>query len=102
MRIRWSGLLVFLALAARTGAQIPDGPAARRDDLHALAEGLPRLHPNAFHDVARDEWERAVSAIDAAAPSMDREEFAVGLMRLVAKIGDGHTSLTPFFNPKLG
>ena len=101
----WIRRIVFVlgaAFAARLGAQIPDDLSARRDDLRALAEGLPRLHANAFHDVSRAEWERAVAALDAAIPSVDREELAVGLMRLVAKIGDGHTSLTPFFNPKLG
>jgi tetratricopeptide (TPR) repeat protein len=93
--------VLFATLAARVGAQIPDDAAARREDLRALAEGISRLHPNPFHDVSREEWTRAVAALDAAAPSLDAEEFAVGLMRLVAKIGDGHTSLTPFFNGKL-
>ncbi|HWC64523.1 MAG TPA: hypothetical protein VG777_00465, partial [Thermoanaerobaculia bacterium] len=102
MRIRWAVFVLSAAFAARLGAQIPDDPAARREDLRALAEGIPKLHPNAFHDVPREEWRRAVSSLDAAAPSLDREEFAVGLMRLVAKIGDGHTSLAPFFNEKLG
>ena len=102
MRIRWAVSVLCAVLAARLGAQVPEDASRRREDLRALAEGLPRLHPNAFHDVSREEWERAVSALDAAAPSLDREEFAVGLMRLVAKIGDGHTSLAPFFNGKLG
>jgi len=102
MRFRWIFLVLGVAVAGRIAAQVPADPAARRDDLRALAEGLPRLHPDAFHDVSREEWMRAVSALDAAAGSSDSEEFAVGLMRLVAKIGDGHTSLAPFFNPKLG
>jgi hypothetical protein len=102
--MRFPSIVLVLSLvlpAARLGAQIPDDPAARREDLKALAEGLPKLHPNAFHDVSREDWMRAVSALDAAIPSLDREQFAVGLMKLVAKIGDGHTSLLPFFNPKL-
>ncbi len=102
MRFPWMFLVLGAAFAGRLAAQVPADTAERRDDLRTIAEELPKLHPNAFHDVSREEWMRAVSALDAAAPALDSEEFAVGLMRLVAKVGDGHTSLAPFFNPKLG
>jgi len=102
--MRFRSIVLVLAVLVPAGsltAQVPDDPAARREDLRALADGLPKLHPSPFHDVSRPEWEGDAAKLEAGAASLDREQFAVGLMKLVAKIGDGHTSLMPFFNPKL-
>ena len=73
-----------------------------REDLRHLATELPRVHANAFHAISREEWNRRVAALDAAIPEMSASGIEVGLMRLVAGVGDGHTSLSPFYRPELG
>jgi hypothetical protein len=73
-----------------------------REDLRALADGLPKKHANAFHEVSREKWLAAVADLDARIPSLSREEIEVGFMKLVALIGDGHTALSPFYRPEMG
>src|ERR1051326_3356875 len=93
--------VLLLVAAVGSGATLEE-TAAWRDDLRVLAEGLPKLHVNAFHDISRDEWVSAAAELDRAIPALDRDRYVAGLMRLVARIGDGHTSLTPFFDEKIG
>lgn len=64
-----------------------------REDLRVLAQELPKKHKNAFHHVKREEFERAVAELDARIPALEDSEIVVGLSRLTAMIGDGHTSL---------
>ncbi len=108
-----SGLLIlaltgFYLAASRTQAlpayiRIPGphpSPAATRpdrlrQDLDYLDHQLPRLHRNAFHSVSRDDFEAAVDELARDAPDMSEFEFAVGVMRVVALIGDAHTEAIP-------
>ena len=89
--------------AAPSGASPAQALSAEqwRADLRALATELPRVHPNAFHAITKEDWNRAVAALDAAIPKMSAHQVEVGLMRLVASVGDGHTSLSPFYRPEL-
>ena len=64
-----------------------------REDLRYLAAELPRKHKNAFHSVTREQFERAVAELDAEIPSMQDSDVVMGLSRIVAMIGDGHTHL---------
>lgn len=64
-----------------------------REDLRVLAAQLPRRHANAFHTATRADFERAVAALDSAIPRLDEDEVVVGLLRITAMIGDGHTGL---------
>lgn len=101
---------VFAVLAASSFAAAPPAasraetlsPGQWRQDLRHLATDLPRVHANAFHAISREEWNRRVAALDAAIPGMSPTGIKVGLMRLVAAVGDGHTSLSPFYRPELG
>ena len=90
-------LALFAAAFALRPAAADPTAEAWREDLRTLAEQLPRIHADAFHAVSREEWGREVAALDRAIPTMTPNAIAVGLMRLVARIGDGHTSLNPFF-----
>jgi hypothetical protein len=65
-----------------------------RDDLRVLASELPTRHANAFHSVTRASFDSAVAALDSALPHLDSDAREVGFRRLVALIGDGHTSLS--------
>ncbi len=96
-------VLVAVAVAALRPARAAE-PSAEdwREDLNTLAEQLPRVHANAFHAISREEWLRRVAALDRDIPALTRNQICVRLMQLVAAIGDGHTSLSPFYLPELG
>src|SRR3990172_6951025 len=73
-----------------------------RQDLQFLAKRLPEVHANAFHKISRTEFESAVQSLNDRIPSLTSEQIIVELMRIVAMIGDGHTSLSPLFDPSIG
>jgi hypothetical protein len=105
--------LLLLAAAAGIGgyarrvpdAPIPAGthvnwaldPATRvdrwREDVDFLARELPRRHRNAFFACRRGDFEGAASALRQGIERMTDEEVVVGLMELVARLGDQHTAI---------
>ena len=64
-----------------------------RADLQHLARELPRHHINVFHSVSRERFAVEVTQLRSAIPTLNDDQRIVGLMRLVALIGDGHTHL---------
>jgi hypothetical protein len=102
---RLTGQLALLAgLAAPAAAQGPAQPPALsaeewHQDLRHLARELERRHKNLFHSVSRDDFARAVGELEAAIPSLQPHQVVVGMLRLTALVGDGHTrlNLPPFF-----
>jgi hypothetical protein len=81
----------LLALAACTR------PAVRlkhwRQDLAALASEISTHHPGVFAHVAEKDWRKAIEDLDAHVSIFDDEHIEVGLLRVVAMIGDSHTRL---------
>jgi hypothetical protein len=86
----------------RTGDALPESAYAVvlrqskekwREDLRFLAAELPKKHKNAFHRISRAEFEKMVADLDAQIPTLTDEEIILGMSRIVAHIGDGHTSL---------
>ena len=73
-----------------------------RVDLHYLSVEMPKRHKNLFHSVTRGQFDSAVSRLNERIPSLTRNQILVELARIVAMVGDGHTSLFPFLNPTLG
>jgi len=65
-------------------------------DLQYLAKELPRRHKNAFHTVSQEQFEKSVADLNARIPNLQRHEIVVGLMQIVASVGDGHTGLSGF------
>lgn len=86
-------LLILLGSCASQNATTEITPDAWRDDLRYLARELPSRHANAFHTVSRETFAGEVARLDGAIPRMAGDEVLVGLMRIVALIGDGHTHL---------
>ncbi|HET9793583.1 MAG TPA: hypothetical protein VFS34_03900 [Thermoanaerobaculia bacterium] len=95
--LRFFVAALVLVAAQRAAAAPPLSADGWREDLKTLAERLPRIHADAFHAVPREEWEREIAELDRSIPTMTPDAIAVGFMRLVARIGDGHTSMNPFF-----
>jgi hypothetical protein len=79
--------------AAPLGASL--GAAQWREDLRFMAAKLRTTHKNVFHAVSEAAFDSAVASLDARIPSLRREEIIVGMARIVAMIGDGHTNIYP-------
>ena len=86
-------LLILLSACASQNATTVITSGAWRDDLRYLARELPSHHVNAFHTISREAFDAEVARLDAAIPVMNGDEVLVGLMRIVALVGDGHTHL---------
>lgn len=67
--------------------------AAWREDLRFLADYLPQVHANAYHDLGAEGWRAAVAELDGRLDELDAQETAVALACLVARVGDAHTGL---------
>jgi hypothetical protein len=71
-------------------------------DLQFFSVEMPKRHKNLYHKVAREKFESEVNSLSEQVPTLTRNQILVGLARIVASIGDGHTSLLPRFDPALG
>lgn len=94
----WTLLLTYPLQAA------PPTVQQWREDLAYLSERLRQLHPNVYHAVSPDEFEKMVVAIDKRIPELQPHEIIVEFIRLVAAVGDGHSrfnvpSPRPDFTP---
>jgi hypothetical protein len=64
-------------------------------DLDTLAVQLPARHVAPFRVVPRERFQSAVASLRRAIPSLTPHQTVLGFTRLVAMIGDGHTSFFP-------
>ncbi len=69
-----------------------------REDLKFLSEELPKRHKNAFHQISREQFEKMVADLDAKIPALTDDEIVWAMVRIVSKIGDGHTGLSVGWN----
>lgn len=68
-----------------------------RHDLDHLARQLDSIHPAPYRHVSRAEFARAVGALRDSIPALPAHRIVVGFARLLAMVGDGHTSLPLYF-----
>src|SRR4051812_7048466 len=66
-----------------------------REDLYFMAREMERLHKSLYHSVSREAFAAAIADLDARLPGLQRHEVIVGIMRIVAMVGDGHTNVSP-------
>jgi hypothetical protein len=64
-----------------------------REDLNFFAKELTQRHKNPYHRVTQEAFEQAVAELHAQIPTLKDYEIVVGIERLAAMIGDGHTRL---------
>jgi hypothetical protein len=94
---------VALAAEPAPAAQPRQLSAAEwRADLRFLAADMEKRHKNLFHTVSREKFTAAVADLDARIPQLKRHEIIVGMMRIVAMVGDGHTRLDPLKDEAFG
>lgn len=93
---RTATLLAFLLSlsihAASKPQPLPTMSAEKwRADVDFFARELPRRHKNAFHTITREQFAAEVAALREKAGRANDDEMIVGLMRITAMVGDGHT-----------
>jgi hypothetical protein len=78
--------------------EAPPSPASTRDgrwiqDVDYMTSQLERLHPNLFFATPRADFLAAAQQLKDEVPRLPNHQVAVGLMRLAALPGDGHTAV---------
>ena len=72
---------------------------AWRSDLVFLGQELPRLHKHLFFQLPEAEFRARLAGLRERLPTLSEDVFVVELLRLIADLGDGHTSLRPPLRP---
>ena len=73
-----------------------------RYDLDLLVREIKRMHPNPYRQMSREAFDAFVSKLRDDIPKLNDEQVAVGLMKLAALPGDGHTYVRPIFLTERG
>lgn len=73
-----------------------------RYDLGFLARRMEQVHYDLYGVVSRETFEQAIEDLQARVPSLADYEIAVGIQRILAMVGDGHTSLRPPTGARFG
>ncbi len=66
-----------------------------RYDIDLFARRMEQVHYNLYIKTPREEFAKAVADLKANVPSLQDHEIIVGLQRLTAMAGDGHTGIRP-------
>jgi tetratricopeptide (TPR) repeat protein len=96
---------LFAFTNLRVQGSTPAAPVAMtadkwREDLRYLAAEMPKVHKNLFHAMTREQFDAAVRRLDERIPSLSRNQILVEFARIVAMVGDGHTFMPLFTDPK--
>jgi hypothetical protein len=83
-----------LATTVPLSALPPDEAAAWRSDLALARARLLEIHPDPWRKVSRDEVETAFGRLESRLPELSPAAAVVGLAKIFAALGDGHTRLT--------
>lgn len=102
--------IALLSPAAQAQVAAPPPPPAPaeltadqwRADLRFMVGEMRRRHPNLHHAVSREVFDTAVADLDARIPTLQRNEIIVGMMRIAALVGDGHTRVDPRKDARFG
>jgi hypothetical protein len=88
-------LLLVWGGALRAQSLRPQEVATWRADVRQLARELPARHPAPFLRMTRGQWDSAASSLDRRLPTLRRNQILVGILQLVALVGDAHTAVEP-------
>jgi tetratricopeptide (TPR) repeat protein len=64
-----------------------------QEDLHYLAQEMPKQHKSLFHTMTQAQFEQAVHALDVDIPHLNDDEIVVRLAQIGAMVKDGHSGL---------
>src|ERR1051325_9804835 len=63
-----------------------------QEDLTFLDDQLRQHHANLYHTISQPQFDAAVSSLSARIPDLSPHVIIVEMSKIVAMIGDGHTS----------
>ena len=98
-------LLAVLPLWAGAACAVPmDSTQVRRwrEDLAVLRTEMPARHASLFHAMTPAQFDSALAAVDRELPRLERHQVIVELQKLVALVGDGHSSVAPWRDSAAG
>lgn len=100
-RVLVAAAVSWIAVAAApAGAAEPLTRAQWREDLAALTAHLLERHREPFHTLTREAFDAEVAGIEGAVEVGDDVAVVLGMARLLAAVGDGHTRLTLPVDPE--
>jgi len=67
-----------------------------KQDVRYLSNLIVRVHPNAFAHVSQDIYDQEIADLQAQLSSLTDQQIEMRLVRLVAILQDGHSTLFPF------
>ena len=112
LALRASALALLAAPCPQALAQAPAAaaPAPVREltaaqwqaDLDFMAAEMERRHKNLYHKVSRERFRAAVAELRGRIPKLSRNRIVVGMMRIAAMVGDGHTNVSPLKDTAFG
>jgi hypothetical protein len=62
-------------------------------DLDFLGAELPKKHKNLFHRISENEFRARIEELKAKLPTLGQDESLASLMKIVAAVGDSHTTI---------
>ncbi len=80
-------------VAAQTGFAGTLTAQQWQSDVAYLAKELPSRHKNAFARVGRQDFEKQAADLHSRIPTLSEPEIRAGILKLVASVGDAHTSV---------
>lgn len=63
------------------------------DDLDFLSSELPKKHKNLYHHVSESEFLSQIDDLKTRLSSLEQPKILVALMKIIASVGDSHTTL---------
>lgn len=72
-----------------------------KQDLDFFKKAFETIHFDLFKKITSEEWTSAIRAIKSKVKNVPDEALVVELMKLVSKIGDGHTFVRPPLQGKM-
>src|SRR5262245_20189339 len=94
MGVAYSFVVLFLLSSPAILAQTsPTRDQRWRDDLQTLNQFITQTHPSPYTNISRTDYVDSVSRLNDAIPQLSDFAVAAGMAKIVASIGDIHTSV---------
>jgi hypothetical protein len=100
--MKFSASMAAFLLAASAAAALAQSSAVPqltaeqwREDLRTVQHEIETRHPAPYNRTSKAELDAAFAELDRRIPSLSRNQIIVGLMRIDALVGDGHSRIDP-------
>ncbi|MES2766306.1 MAG: hypothetical protein V4642_10575 [Bacteroidota bacterium] len=91
-----SFLFTILFAAGCSGAFAQTRDDNWRDDISAFKNNLTGRHIDLFKKLSKSDFDKNIAELTQKIPQLQDYEISIELMRILAKIGDSHTNISPW------